>query len=199
MPEAGGGFFSATSAIRLDQLTVVGYWRGRGTPQSQYERVVLATGRVASASTSRPLGSEYYGTRFGTVEIDGVLSPSSEHAVATWRDSVPDDFVFAVKAAGSSRTLVGSKASVRRGDLSRAHVRPRREARRCAVAATTEPARRHRAAIALSAPAAKGRRAEGPSGQEPPEACRGVPARIVALRRGLRRPRGVWCRSRSRE
>jgi len=43
---------------------------------------------------------EFYGSRFDTVEIDATFYRlPSEHAVASWRDTVPDGFVFAVKGS----------------------------------------------------------------------------------------------------
>ncbi|MBE3076513.1 MAG: DUF72 domain-containing protein [Actinobacteria bacterium] len=43
---------------------------------------------------------EFYASRFDTVEIDATFYRlPSEHAVASWRDAVPDGFVFAVKGS----------------------------------------------------------------------------------------------------
>jgi uncharacterized protein YecE (DUF72 family) len=43
---------------------------------------------------------DFYATRFCTVEIDGTFYRlPSERAVASWRDTVPDGFVFAVKGS----------------------------------------------------------------------------------------------------
>jgi uncharacterized protein YecE (DUF72 family) len=42
----------------------------------------------------------FYGSRFDTVEIDATFYRlPSEHAVTVWRDTVPEDFVFAVKGS----------------------------------------------------------------------------------------------------
>jgi len=43
---------------------------------------------------------EFYSSRFDTVEIDGTFYRlPSERAVASWRDAVPDDFVFSIKGS----------------------------------------------------------------------------------------------------
>jgi uncharacterized protein YecE (DUF72 family) len=43
---------------------------------------------------------EFYGSRFDTVEIDATFYRlPSERAVASWRDTVPGDFAFAVKGS----------------------------------------------------------------------------------------------------
>jgi uncharacterized protein YecE (DUF72 family) len=43
---------------------------------------------------------EYYASRFDTVEIDNTFYRlPTEHAVAAWRDTVPDGFAFAVKGS----------------------------------------------------------------------------------------------------
>lgn len=43
---------------------------------------------------------EFYSSRFSTVEIDATFYRlPSENAVRTWRESVPEDFVFAVKGS----------------------------------------------------------------------------------------------------
>ena len=48
---------------------------------------------------------EYAAQRMTSIEINGSFySLQRPSSYATWRDQTPDDFVFAVKGAGSSRT-----------------------------------------------------------------------------------------------
>ena len=62
----------------------------------------MTTGRDSSTRTDLPAARRlaFYGSRFDTVEIDATFyGLPSEHAVVSWRDAVPDGFVFAVKGS----------------------------------------------------------------------------------------------------